>query len=683
MYNRNSNDIQYKWPKPGMGATDILGMPHHVMVDGKLFSEKGIVNFLNESYTILDRNMSYIYVQFIDTVGISTVEKLPIVKVGSYLNFDECCAQMKSVGKSWIYITNNQENAEKIRQAAEKIRVFVRIYGLDDNGRLLNYWPQKSSMHHDKSFAQTYKASKKTDLSTNRVAQEIDNPNSNEGVFQLTQQIYPIRKTGYRNISMPSESDYVYDSCHQRIQLKDEFISNPQSITYNTNLAGSQAKIYQGAWLQLSYFEDKVEMMLSNPIVMEGICWPKDKLYDENGVFVGILIPQAEGYQLKQDLMSQTGLKNHFPDWDRLDLTHLASVILEKVVCLQKKNVIFGLINPGAIFVKDKDHVYFAEMDTYQIEGYPILSYERVMQAPELQGAENGLRLYSKQQDNYGIALLVFMTLMPGKFPYNKGRYSNISESIKEMAFAFRYGEKQTTEHGAHEYFGLWRFVWSHLGNDLKQAFYYTFQKGQPYSNPTTRKNALFWLNKVKNLETELKAPYDPESRKLFPRTFKRYSGTETIRCVKCGIDHPTFYYRYPEKKICNSCLGQPSDTHFECRTCHRTYYYDFSTLFKYERLVKQHNFNMPTHCPYCRMDKEMCKGPCGKMLPTYRLNKEGLCPDCAALVRNRIVKSYPCRECGAMIELTQGQIDSYREKSYNLPVRCKNCKDKKRNGRY
>ena len=37
--------------------------------------------------------------------------------------------------------------------------------------------------------------------------------------------------------------------------------------------------------------------------------------------------------------------------------------------------MILGLINPGAIFVKDKDHVYFAEMDTYQIEGYPILSY--------------------------------------------------------------------------------------------------------------------------------------------------------------------------------------------------------------------------------------------------------------------------------------------------------------------
>ncbi len=166
--------------------------------------------------------------------------------------------------------------------------------------------------------------------------------------------------------------------------------------------------------------------------------------------------------------------------------------------------MILGLINPGAIFVKDKDHVYFAEMDTYQIEGYPILSY----------------------------------------------------------------------------------------------------------------------------------------------------------------------YYRYPAKKICNSCLGQPSDTHFECRTCHRTYYYDFSTLFKYERLVEQRNFSMPTHCPYCRMDKEQCKGLCGKMVPSYRLNKDGLCPDCAKVLRNRIVKRYPCCDCGKMIELTQGQVDSFNEKSYSLPKR-------------
>lgn len=681
MNDRNSETSKYVWPRSGMGAGEILGMPHHVMIDGKLFTEKGIVNFLNGSYQILVKSASCIHVQFMDAVAARTVENLMIVKAGVYSSFDACCMEMKRVGGTWIYITNNNENAEKIREAAHKCRVYVRVYGLDDDGLLLNYRPQTGIVCRDK-VSDGRRANRNVSTVNDGTRRETGN-RTIEGAFRLTQQICAIKRTSYQGVSVPSKMDYVFDSHRQRIQLLEEFISNPQSITYNTSLAGMQAKIYQKSWLQLSYFEDKAGKMISNPVEMDGICWPKDMLYDENGAFVGILVPQTEGFQLKQDLMSQTGLKNHFPDWDRRDLTHLTVVILEKIVYLQKRNVIFGLINPGAIFVKDKDHVYFAEMDTYQIEGYPILSYERVMQAPELQDAENELRLYSKQQDNYGIALLIFMILMPGKFPYNKGKHKNISDSIKEMAFAFNYGKKQGTEHGVREYFGLWRFVWSHLGNDLKQAFYYTFQKGQPYSAPAARKNASFWLNRVKNLESELEHPYDEESCKLFPRTFKRYSGTETIQCVKCGIEHPTFYYRYPEKKICNSCLGQPSDTHFECRTCHRTYYYDFSTLFKYERLVEQRNFSMPTHCPYCRMDKEKCKGPCGKIVPSYRLNKDGLCPDCASLVRNRIVKRYPCCGCGKMIELTQGQIDSFNERSYSLPKRCKQCKEKQRNGRY
>jgi hypothetical protein len=343
-------------------------------------------------------------------------------------------------------------------------------------------------------------------------------------------------------------------------------------------------------------------------------------------------------------------------------------------VYLQNRNVLFGLINPGAIFVKDENHVYFAEMDTYQIGGFPILSYERVMQAPELQDCDGGLRLYTKQQDNYEIALLVFMILMPGKFPYNKGKYKNISESIKKMSFAFKYG-KQGEEHGAREYYGLWRFVWSHLGNELKQAFYNTFQHDQMYSTPEKRRDAQFWKNKVSRLEAELNNPYDKESLKIFPRTFKRFSGMKTIKCKTCGIEHPIFYYRYPDRQICNSCLGKPSDTHFVCRSCGKSFYYDFGTLFKYEKLVETKNFSMPTHCPYCRSDKMKCMS-CGKMVPTYKIGDNGMCFDCNKINRERIAERYYCK-CGNLIELTQGQVDHYMKQYGNLPKRCEICRKK------
>lgn len=679
----NYNAKVTTWPEAGMDASDLLKMQYHVMIDAELMKSKGFQAFYSVWVMGNPHTTDHIFMQSLEAENTQIPANLGLVTVLIYKDFDDYGPAMKRIGGSWLYITNNAEKAEKIRQSAKNIRVFMRIYGLDDNGQLKNYKPQ---MDPRQNRNRTYNNVKNRNISPNNspsfgneTKSMLHNAESRKEAFLLPKNIYPIQKTVYKSSTIPSKTDYVYDSSNRMIRLENEFISNSQSITYQTNLPGMQAKIYQKAWLQNSYFKDKTEKMLSIPIVYDGICWPTDILHDNNGDFVGILVPKAEGIQLKQNLMSQAGLEAHFPEWNRKDLTHLVRVILEKIVFLQERNVILGLINPGAIFVKDADHVYFAEMDTYQIEGYPILSYERVMQAPELQNAENTLQLYTKQQDNYGIALLTFMLLMPGKFPYNKGNNKDICDSIKKMTFAFRYGERQGDEHGAREYFGLWRFVWSHLGNDLKKAFYFTFQNGQPYSLSDKRKYADFWLVKVRELEKELSNPYDAESLKLFPRTFKRYSGIQTIRCVKCGIDHPAFYYKYPERRICNSCLGQPSDVHFVCKSCEKTYYYDFSTLFKYEKLVATKDFKMPTHCPYCRSDKERCKGNCGKMVPSYRLDKNGLCPDCAKEARERVVRRCRCKDCGQWFELTQGQLDSFARKSMQLPVRCETCRRNKR----
>ena len=240
MFDHNSENAQYVWPRPGMGAGEILGMPHHVMMDGKLFAEKGIVNFLNGANHILVQNSSCIYVQFMNATNACVVENLPVVKVGVYLSFDACCAEMKRVGSTWIYITNNPENAERIREAAQKRGVDVRVYGLDDSGRLLNYRLQASTARRDKvpdGRIQKYVVNRNEDTVDDRTRLETED-RSSEGAFQLTQEICVIKRTGYQGVSVPSKMDYVFDSHRQRIQLREEFISNPQSITYNTSLAG-------------------------------------------------------------------------------------------------------------------------------------------------------------------------------------------------------------------------------------------------------------------------------------------------------------------------------------------------------------------------------------------------------------------------------------------------------------
>lgn len=656
-YANNRGTRMNNWPFPGASAADILKINHQIIVGADLFTMTGFQVFYQEwVLNVPSGNEKQLFVPSMElqSPASSAFLGMQILQYSDCNDYVSLFNKIKGLG-TWIFLTGNERKMESIIKAAKEAGTYIRVYGLDQNGRLKNLRSPMKEQHRNAQNSLSY----------------ID-------AFSISKEIAPMRKVVRKTNNVPEKGGSAYTSSHQLIKLGEEFISNPQSITYQTNQQGIQAKIYQASWLTISYFEDKIKRMLEKNIQCEGICWPIDLLYNEYGEFIGVLVPTAEGLQLKQQLMSQQGLEKNFPDWDRRCLTHLTKIILDKIVYLQDRNILFGLVNLNAIFVKDENQVYFAEMDTYQIEGYPILSYERVMQAPELQDANEEMRLYSKQQDNYEIALLVFMLLMPGKFPYNKGNNKNISDSIKNMNFAFRYG-KHGEEHGAREYFGLWRFVWSHLGNDLKQAFYNTFQKGQVFSIPEKRRDARFWRQKVNELEKELTNPYDKESLRIFPRTFKRFSATETIKCSKCGIEHPIFYYRYPKKKICNSCLGKPSETHFSCKSCGKVFYYDFGTLFKYERLVETKDFHMPTHCPYCRSDKRKCVD-CGKMVPAYRINEKGMCIDCAKKERERIAKRYFCK-CGREILLTQGEVDFYMNKFGRLPQRCKWCRDNRRSG--
>lgn len=646
------------WPASGSSAADILKTRHHVLVSARLLMTRGFQAFYQEWIINADpREDKQIYISSIEfqdrtkPVAFKSVQILAYSGCDDYVTFFR---YMKNMG-TWMFLAEDDSKMDSIIKASREAGAYVRVYGLSHDGKIRNFAAPKR--------IQTYDLARRS---------------STNDSFLLPKEITPIKRVTRKTQYTPEQGDFIYDSNGQALELREEVFSNPQSITYQTNRSGIQAKVYQNSWLTISYFEDKAKKMLEKPLKCEGVCWPLDLLYNEAHEFAGILVPAAEGYQLKQDLMSQQGLEKNFPNWSRRDLTHLVKIILDKIVYLQDRNVLFGVINPSAIFVKDKDHVYFAEMDTYQIEGYPVLSREKVMQAPELQDVGDGMRLYTKQEDNYEIALLVFMVLMPGKFPYNKGKNKTVSESIKKMSFAFRYG-KQGEEHGAREYFGLWRFVWSHLGAGLKQAFYSTFQFRQAFSVPEKRRDARFWQREVGNLEQELINPYDEESLRIFPRTFKRFRGTKTIQCVKCGIRHPDFYYRYPEKQICNSCLGKPSQTHFVCRSCGKAFYYDFGTLFKYEKLVETKGFSMPTHCPYCRSDKRKCQC-CGEMVPAYKLNDQGICIDCAKRAKERIAKRYVGR-CGHEIILTQGEIDFYMKKFGRLPQRCKQCRENRRNG--
>lgn len=273
-------DNQYRnsdrWPKAGASASDLLKAYNYLLVDADLMESIGFQKFYSEWVSVYG-NRRRIYIQTLsgDTTrvppGCSMIQPLQAARL------DEYPAVLRGLGKNWLYLTKSSEKAEAMRSAVFHSGVYLRVYGLDDEGKLESYRPPM------KEKRQTVFSDREDNLDR----------------YGLPNKIVPINRVAFRSPSVPAERDSVYDSSRRSVLLGSEFSSNPQSITYQTNISGMQAKIYQKEWLQISYFKDKAERMIRTPLNMEGICWPTDLLYNANGEFVGILVPKAEGLQSK------------------------------------------------------------------------------------------------------------------------------------------------------------------------------------------------------------------------------------------------------------------------------------------------------------------------------------------------------------------------------------------------
>ena len=117
------------------------------------------------------------------------------------------------------------------------------------------------------------------------------------------------------------------------LYLKKALMTDHISVTYATNNMNYFAKIYISDVLQLDMLENKAFRMLQEKVEIPGVCWPVDMLTDNNGYFVGILVPASKGVQLTRSVFNgATGLSQSFPQWDKKDLCVLTMTIL--VCCI-------------------------------------------------------------------------------------------------------------------------------------------------------------------------------------------------------------------------------------------------------------------------------------------------------------------------------------------------------------
>ena len=573
----------------------------------------------------------------------------------------------RSITKINVFV-NDYEIRESILETGKKYEITPYFYKITDNGEI-----------------EIFKINvKNIEKMVNAIGEKQSHDLNNQGNYytRKTNSGYVIKeqpeRVPFETINVNTEisiGSIVFDSDGSSLKVVKQEIKNNNAVTFSTDRVGIWVKIFDKKALN-TYLEAKIQRMVSKRVNFEGICWPLDIVKDSEGHFRGYSLEPFQGVPLHLCIFKRAGIDTFFPNWSKIDLCELTNTILKKIDFLHKKNILFGCINPAAIRIIDKNKVFFTDTDNYQIDGFPTMIHNISFTAPEL--LDKKVYLATKANENFAIAELVFMMMMPGITPYAVGGDEAPVEQIKKMIFPYASGEV----HGDKALPGMWRFMWSHLSS-LKGCFYNVFQSGAKYSNPKDRKDVIYWESAIGHFIKDLQETEDKESLKIYPKSFKRGTGVPFYKCNYCGIEHPKFYFNaqyFDNFRICNSCIDKRSDVYFTCKACGRTYYYTNRTaLFHKTKKMQDSEWRDQKYCSDCKKKTIPCVS-CEKETPYYYL-KNGRCPDCSKEYLSSTYKMITCRDCRKQFEFSIKDHEFYVSKRLSEPVRCPECRERKRNG--
>lgn len=602
-----------------------------------------------------------------DDMAIVAVDKQLFALMPEADSYRAVFAQLKQAGcRSVAVVLNDTSKRCEVFDAANAAGVFVKFYFLNDAGQLTE--PPKPA-------PKSRPADAPKDRSNARPSAPVASKPAPRGFVLKTVperiSIAPLPVTEPVNIGST-----VTDSKGKTYRLMRREAVGNHSFTYSTDAEGVWVKLFDRQGLN-TFMEAKVRRMLSHPISHSGICWPMDVVTDTDGKFRGYTLPPFKGKSLHLAVFKRAGIESNFPDWTKVDICDLTVTILSKIRFLHSQNVLMGCINPAAILVDSKDRVYFTDTDNYQIEGFPSTAYNLSFTPPEL--LDKKMYLATRDNENFAVAQLVFMLMMPGKTPYADGSDREPRELIRRRKFSYAAGRFT----GSNVLPGMWRMMWSHL-DSLRGSFYNVFHQKGKFFQPEERRNVSYWENAVKYYREYLLQPENRASRVMYPTTFKKEPGETFYRCRFCGMEHPREYFDreyFDYFQICNGCLEKQSNVSFTCEDCGRTFYYSNRTaLFHQLRKTQDATWKDQKHCADCKKKTMPCRN-CGKELPVYRL-RHGLCSNCNQTRLNSVYERRTCRDCGNPFDITVKDHEYYMSRpDMHIPTRCKPCREQKKNG--
>lgn len=319
---------------------------------------------------------------------------------------------------------------------------------------------------------------------------------------------------------IPQAGDKAYrENRKSSITLVQKIASGGEGVVYQTDQPNYVAKIYHKSHLTQERHK-KIKLMLTKPIVHPAICWPTEILVNANGEFCGYLMPEAKGLILQTSLFVPALLKRKLATWTRHELVNVAIKFAELVNYLNARNIIIGDINPMNVLIsEDSNQMYLVDCDSFQIEDFPCAVGTVNFTAADIQGKDYKSFLRTQKHEDFALATMLFMILMPGKTPYSQEGGVSPAENIKSGNFPYPFKEIRSQNVSK----GSWRYIWSHFPFAVKEAFHTVFREKKTITSKA-------WVEQLKKYQYGLAKGY--HSADIFPSSMKvRAEHAITVQC--------------------------------------------------------------------------------------------------------------------------------------------------------
>ena len=193
--------------------------------------------------------------------------------------------------------------------------------------------------------------------------------------------------------------------------------------------------------------EAKIRAMVQAGLAAQSelAAFPWAVMLGSDGLFAGFLMRAVRDRLPLHEVYAPAARKQHFPTADYGFLAHTATNIARAVASVHLTGCVIGDVNASGMLVDHQATVALVDADSFQFvtatQKFPCLVGTPEYTPPELQGRSLEGITRTPNHDNFGLAVLIFQTLMMGHHPFN-GVYSSsvqnpppISKRIEQLHY--------------------------------------------------------------------------------------------------------------------------------------------------------------------------------------------------------------------------------------------------------